>query len=102
MSYLIVRVEPKGNNTVKEADKEPPVADLHRRFQSDCYPFFADFEELAEKHGYELDLTIGPGADVRVRDWPFIAYCYVSPNKEGIGRAGSQLHRLVARRKEGA
>lgn len=59
---------------------------IQRRFEMDAAASAAGFEL---RH---LDTHVNP------EEWPLLALVYRSPNREGIGRAGSTLYRIRCRR----
>ena len=94
MAFLIVRIEPMINDTLKESEKEPVIEVLAQRARNAPVDH-GDAKELLEKHGFELGPIVGPGSR---QGYPLTGYCYVSPNKDGKGRGASSLHRWPVRR----
>ena len=97
MGWLIVRIEPNANLARKDRDKEPPVAALTKRHAL-RQPGLEVVQTLAAKHGFEVALPIGK---FKAADWPLTAVVYTSPNKDGVGRSGSQVCRWLARHTQG-
>ncbi|GAG30278.1 unnamed protein product [marine sediment metagenome] len=98
MAYLIVKIEPRGNDTRTAADCKPPIATLSRGSVPNAPVDAATAKALTAKHGFQLHVPFGPS--LGRPEWPFIAYVYVSPNAAGVGRGASSLHRWPARRLE--
>ncbi|KKL52164.1 hypothetical protein LCGC14_2288230 [marine sediment metagenome] len=85
MGWTIVRLEHVGDaGVVAQYAKRSRLTD----------PRWAFVSELLSGRGYELGPIVGLTPKV---DWPFAAYVYTSPRKDGYGRAGSQLHRWPVR-----
>ena len=96
MAYLIARIErAEYENVPRGAAPIPVEAKLVvRRRTGDPKP--CEMRVLLEKHGFEMPSTFQANRE----DYPLIAYIYVSPNREGVGRCGSSLYRRLCRRKE--
>jgi len=94
MAYLIIRVEvlcqPPLLGGARTAIDQFYMR--HRR----CDPQQETIIDLGRKHGYEITLPIGPLEG----PWPLTAIAYISPNRAGEGRCGSQVYRLPARKIE--
>jgi hypothetical protein len=96
MAWLIIRIE-ENMNLVLPGEKQKEKETLTARHQV-LDPKLEIIKAVLFKHGYELGPIFGPIQGV----WPYTAYIYVSPNKNGFGRCGSQLRRWPVRKIEEA
>lgn len=93
MAYLILRIEPRDNDTKTRAEAEPIVERWSRRCRLEDPRPARITEELARR-GYER----APPRGANPARWPLIAYVYVSQRADGKGRSASTLHRIVVRK----
>ena len=93
MAFLIIRIETfeARTRTTTPDDIVARIAKRHVNFEPEA--------KTVRKHladaGWELGSIFGGQYG---KEWPYIAYVYVSPNKEGIGRGKSTLHRWPVKR----
>jgi hypothetical protein len=97
MAWMIVRIEPRENDTLPERDCLPAVIQLTKGNVRAFPPKESAYRALMEKNGFTSP-NGQPGRLCPFEEWPFIAYCYLSPNREGKGRIASQLRRVPAKR----
>ena len=103
MAWMIIRIEEKDATyrekvkTYDKPDMEQVITQLPKRHKNQ-EPTMSEYEALLNKHGFELGPFIGKVTREEMARYPYTAYCYVSPRKDGWGRGCSTLHRWPVRR----
>ena len=89
MLYLIVRVM---NRDISDSE---PVAEWSRPYRHPAHTLKVSTINTALSN---LELECGKVGG-SYAGYPFVAIAYLSPDPDGIGRAGSQIFRLPARQR---
>ena len=90
-AWLIVRIEKVEDESRKDV---VPIAKFAFRYRTNGMPIpFSDVNARIREHEFAL-------RGKATKEWPFLAYVYCSPNRDGKGRIATTIYRWKARRAE--